>query len=571
MTVAIRIVLSGDLPKYTICMMPCKETLNCLRLQNGCGHTTVNVEVESLDTVMPSIPKEERNVQIFEPVVPQVTKVPEQMSVKHDWANRLAIQEQKPQPKPRRKPTVMTIEGIPGCGKSETLDGLQVRYVDQPEVIILKEVIQEWESVHFKGVSLLELANRYPQDAGFAYQLLYFLTTERQLKKAISDHSEARVILTERSLISARHVYMKILGDKVNKVEHAVYNLLFEREGVRHILPNHIVFMNTEPTKCLGKRSHYDSTGDELITKEYLDKCHRYHTKLQGKCTSEFSAIYSEPDKLQETQMKISAMIDNQNSQEENEEQRTHFEPDEPMIISIEGNVGAGKSTLIRAIKDKIRREDIKDIMVLEEPIEEWNRISDGSHNILELFYSDPPRYALVFQTLITLTTIKKLQEIRKFHPEIRILITERSLLSSQKIFAENLLKEEILAEYEYIVYKELFREQGIEWMYPRETIYLATTAETCLQRIRSRNREGEQKMDLEWLQKCQENHEEFFKKNNIELKTIQGESTDPELREKWTKSGMSSANLGPNRQRWVRKHPMERRNEPTTVKLPSG
>jgi Tfp pilus assembly pilus retraction ATPase PilT len=87
--------------------------------------------------------------------------------------------------------------------------------------------------------------------------------------------------------------------------------------------------------------------------------------------------------------MKISAMIDNQNSQEENEEQRTHFEPDEPMIISIEGNVGAGKSTLIRAIKDKIRREDIKDIMVLEEPIEEWNRISDGSHNIFELFNSD--------------------------------------------------------------------------------------------------------------------------------------------------------------------------------------
>jgi hypothetical protein len=41
--------------------------------------------------------------------------------------------------------------------------------------------------------------------------------------------------------------------------------------------------------------------------------------------------------------------------------------------------------------------------------------------------------------------------------------------------------------------------------------------------------------MDLEWLQKCQENHEEFFKKNNTKLKTIQGESTDPELREKWT------------------------------------
>ena len=36
-------------------------------------------------------------------------------------------------------------------------------------------------------------------------------------------------------------------------------------------------------------------------------------------------------------------------------------------------------------------------------------------------------------------------------------------------------------------------------------------------------------------------------------------------------KSGISSANLVCNRQRWVREHPMERRNGPTTVALPSG
>ena len=41
--------------------------------------------------------------------------------------------------------------------------------------------------------------------------------------------------------------------------------------------------------------------------------------------------------------------------------------------------------------------------------------------------------------------------------------------------------------------------------------------------------------MDLEWLQKCQENHEEFFKGNDIKPKTIQGDSTDPESREIWT------------------------------------
>ena len=235
--------------------------------------------------------------------------------------------------------------------------------------------------------------------------------------------------------------------------------------------------------------------------------------------------------------MKIAAMIGNQNSQEETDDQTAHFEPDKPVIISIEGNVGAGKSTLLREIKDRIEKEGIKDIMVLEEPVEEWNRVNDGTHNIIELFYSNPKKYALVFQTLVTLTTIKRLQGIRKFNPEVRIIICERSLLSSQKIFAENLVKEGTLTEFEYEVYQELFREQEVEWMYPRETIYLNTTPEVCLQRIGQRNRMGEQKIKLEWLRKCKENHENFFEQNHVEPKILKGDDTGPRSKEEWITS----------------------------------
>ena len=457
-------------------------------------------------------------------------------SMAHDWLASQGIAVQRHQSKTKRKPTIMSIEGIPGCGKSATLDNLESEYKNDPEVIILKEPTHEWESIRLRNLSLMDLANRYPLKAGFVFQLFYFLVTERQLKRALREHSQARVIISERSLISARHVYMRMLGTNANKIEHAVYNLLFEREGVRHVLPNHIVFMNTEPTKCLGKRSHYDSTGGELITKEYLDKCHRYHSRLQGKCTSEFSAIYSEPEKLQETKMKIAAMVGNQNSQED-EDQTVYLEPNKPVIISIEGNVGAGKSTLLREIKERISKEGINDILVLEEPVDEWNLVNDGTHNILELFYLNPKKFALVFQTLVTLTTIQKLQGIRKLNPEIKIVICERSLLSSQKIFAENLVNEGILTEFEYEVYQELFREQEVEWMYPKETIYLETTPEVCLQRIRRRNRNGEQKMDLEWLQKCQRNHEEYFEQTNMEPKVLKGNSTDLESRREWTTS----------------------------------
>jgi len=53
-------------------------------------------------------------------------------------------------------------------------------------------------------------------------------------------------------------------------------------------------------------------------------------------------------------------------------------------------------------------------------------------------------------------------------------------------------------------VYEELFNDDVIRWMYPEEMIYLKVQPESCLQRVRIRDRGEEESIDIKWLQEYQ-------------------------------------------------------------------
>ena len=55
-------------------------------------------------------------------------------------------------------------------------------------------------------------------------------------------------------------------------------------------------------------------------------------------------------------------------------------------VISIEGNIGAGKSTLISYLN----------LLTIKEPVDEWLNI--GGQNLLQKYYEDPKRWGLTFQ-----------------------------------------------------------------------------------------------------------------------------------------------------------------------------
>jgi deoxyadenosine/deoxycytidine kinase len=110
------------------------------------------------------------------------------------------------------------------------------------------------------------------------------------------------------------------------------------------------------------------------------------------------------------------------------------------IFISIEGNIGSGKSTIL-----KIIREHIPELTILDEPLACWERVGD-SVNLLKLYYSDPKRWGFTFQIYAFMTRLKKWTEFSAMADQ-QVKVSERSLLSDRYIFASIMRDMEILSE----------------------------------------------------------------------------------------------------------------------------
>ena len=76
-----------------------------------------------------------------------------------------------------------------------------------------------------------------------------------------------------------------------------------------------------------------------------------------------------------------------------------------PIIISVDGNIGSGKSTLI-----KILRNRMKDYIFVDEPVKEWTQVTDDNNkNLLAHFYENKERWAYTFQNYAFITRSRNL------------------------------------------------------------------------------------------------------------------------------------------------------------------
>lgn len=92
-------------------------------------------------------------------------------------------------------------------------------------------------------------------------------------------------------------------------------------------------------------------------------------------------------------------------------------------------------------------------------------------------------------------------------------IIIERSALSSLKIFALNLLQNGNISEWEYSLLHRLYCSIG--WQ-PKYILYLRCEASICIERIKMRNRNGENEVDIEFIQSLHKRHELLLNHNII-------------------------------------------------------
>ena len=60
-----------------------------------------------------------------------------------------------------------------------------------------------------------------------------------------------------------------------------------------------------------------------------------------------------------------------------------HDIPSDVKLVSLEGNIGAGKSTLLTEVEQRCKNRGISEIRILREPVNEWEKVTDGSKTIL--------------------------------------------------------------------------------------------------------------------------------------------------------------------------------------------
>lgn len=194
-----------------------------------------------------------------------------------------------------------------------------------------------------------------------------------------------------------------------------------------------------------------------------------------------------------------------------------------PILISLDGNIGAGKSTLLEALKNAL-----PEISVVPEPVADWVTLKNGAgENLLELFYSDIPRWAYTFQNCAILTRLMHTQDILKgWKPEegkLPVVITERSVLTDRYVFAEMLHREGKLDELEWTLYLKWFNYFAAE-LPVKGVIHLTTSAATSKDRIGIRGRSGEERIPMEYLESLHDQHNHWIATSHLPVLDISTE-----------------------------------------------
>ncbi len=162
-------------------------------------------------------------------------------------------------------------------------------------------------------------------------------------------------------------------------------------------------------------------------------------------------------------------------------------------FIAIEGNIGAGKTTLANRIA-----EDYKGKLVLE-------RFADNP--FLPKFYEDQARYAFPLEMSFLADRYQQFtDDTSQFDLFKNFMVSDYDIYKSL-IFAQVTLQKD-----EFNLYRKLFNLMYREVKKPRIYVYLYQSTERLLQNIKNRGRAYEQSIEPSYLDKINKGYFDFFK-----------------------------------------------------------
>lgn len=172
------------------------------------------------------------------------------------------------------------------------------------------------------------------------------------------------------------------------------------------------------------------------------------------------------------------------------------------MRIAVSGTIGAGKSTLCQRLSEALGYE------VFDEPV--------ADNPYLDDFYADPHRWA--FDAQVFMISHRFRRQMEAVHAaEDRGFLLDRCF-HEDRVFAE--VNHEIghISDRDWATYLHLYESFCRVVPPPEIVVYLRTSPEVAVHRIRQRGRESEQGISMEYMRRLHYAYDRWFQ--NMKTKT---------------------------------------------------
>lgn len=177
-------------------------------------------------------------------------------------------------------------------------------------------------------------------------------------------------------------------------------------------------------------------------------------------------------------------------------------------FITIEGNIGAGKTTLANLLAERLNAR-----LILEE---------FADNPFLAKFYDNPAQYAFSVELFFMAERYKQQKDLVGQQDMFKTLTISDYLFTKCLLFAKINLPDD-----EFRLYQRLFEIMHHQMIQPELLIYLHSPVNKLQENIKKRNRPYEQNIQNDYLYNIQQTYTHYIKQHNMKTLFVDTSNAD--------------------------------------------